>query len=776
VSSGRLSGPLSGKLSGPKQAPWYAGWTFSRASAALAWTREGLLRSVSSGQKAASDLGILLGPAATNLWDNSLDLSATTTKTNVTLTASDADPAGDTGWLISDGAATGVAHFMQPSTQSWTSGEWGTFHFLADARTGRYLQAAFSNVTHGNNAYVNYDTYTDTFTVTGSAVSGTGSIPVADGLWWVWFRAPATSTATAAPYIACIPASNSARGPSYDGEGKTRYIARPMVQKGQIPTPPGPTARVADSMTRAASLPAGDWTLEFTTTWLAEQAIAPAAGTVSPRLFTWSDGTLNNYIEIGVDYQNYLFTGIRVGGGTATFPSGLTETSTNTQGSPYLRYRSVKAALRYTGGNLALFINGRKIGEAAVTLPSGLTTQIVNGDAVNARNPCAYWQNVRVSQSALSDNALVTATSRPAYGTPVIDYDVPATSGPMASLMIPAAQQMGGRLFVAWMGMQVLTHASGEGPGSYIILGYMDPGDSVATQFAFIKPADKIVDGVHVPHMGVAPNGDLVVFFGQTGSGNVHDGYEGAWACRVTNPTADVPTVGTPVYLGLGEPHKPFTFNGGWYIPLEFWPTTIIPTKPGITPGKNICRIDPDTLALTIVGTLPTGTNVTYGEATVVEKLDGTALAFWRTTAGLQYAISAVGDMSSWGSATSFSAFTTANSRAVVKRTPAGNLALVFNKSANPTRSNMTVAISTNDGSTWPTGQSYTFDTGTNISYPDLTFGADNKLVTNYDRERYSTAGSGAREIKLATLVEADVIAGTASGSTTVSVIVDGSP
>jgi hypothetical protein len=132
--------------------------------------------------------------------------------------------------------------------------------------------------------------------------------------------------------------------------------------------------------------------------------------------------------------------------------------------------------------------------------------------------------------------------------------------------------------------------------------------------------------------------------------------------------------------------------------------------------------------------------------------------------------------MSSWGSATSFSAFTTANSRAVVKRTPAGNLALVFNKSANPTRSNMTVAISTNDGSTWPTGQSYTFDTGTNISYPDLTFGADNKLVTNYDRERYSTAGSGAREIKLATLVEADVIAGTASGSTTVSVIVDGSP
>lgn len=92
------------------------------------------------------------------------------------------------------------------------------------------------------------------------------------------------------------------------------------------------------------------------------------------------------------------------------------------------------------------------------------------------------------------------------------------------------------------------------------------------------------------------------------------------------------------------------------------------------------------------------------------------------------------------------------NSRFFVARTPSGRILLVYSDSAAE-RTNMTVALSEDDGRTWKYSQRV--DTRKSISYPDVDFCGE-RIYLVYDRER-----TGAKEILMTAFCEEDVINGT---------------
>ncbi|MBS9476251.1 sialidase family protein [Ancylobacter radicis] len=751
---------------------WFDGWAFSRDSVTTGWTYDGYLRSFPTGRKAITDLGLMVEGASANYYDNPTDFTqANWTKVNASIaTGGPAGPDGVAGQYIVEDTASGE-HGIQSQSVNWTTGDTKSISFILDQDTAKYFQLNASSSRFGLNAWGNFDVELGYVGSSGSALKKIGMMPVAGGQYYCWATMEATGTGAGNDFLTLVTSAGSPRSEAHDGTEERGYIQRVQVEELTYVSAPFAGTKASTEMTKAEPLPAGSWDIEFEATWLSEQNTSTKN---LARLFSWSDETYDHHITILPDDENYLGLEYNEGGTTSLL---YIETSADCDYGSYRPYRSVRAAVRYDDetSSLALFINGRKVYEGVVTEPTAWTTIRLGGSPDNARRSSAYWDDCRLTKRLRTDDEIVVSTTRKALAAPIVETDVDPEDGGRvyrASRMIPAICRVGTRTFYGWQDMDTLTHPSGEGPGAYVVLAYRDDGDTVSTVFAHIRPPNRYWQHTHVPHFWLRPDGELVCFFSMGGSGCVHDGYTGIWAARITDLSSAAPTVALTGRLADGEAHKPFDFDGGHYMGVEIWPSAILPTRPGLTPGKYIYQIDYDTLALTQIGVLPVGRNDTFGEAAYVELDDGTCLAHWRTTLGDQYAVSAVGDLSSWGSAQDFTAFTTCNSRAALMRSPSGRLVKVFNNSAS--RTNMRVALSDDEGATWP--YYYTFDTRSNISYPDVTFTATGTIQITYDRERYPNAGTGARQIIEAQVVEADVVAGTASGSTVLLTVADASP
>jgi hypothetical protein len=71
-------------------------------------------------------------------------------------------------------------------------------------------------------------------------------------------------------------------------------------------------------------------------------------------------------------------------------------------------------------------------------------------------------------------------------------------------------------------------------------------------------------------------------------------------------------------------------------------------------------------------------------------------------------------------------------------------------------RNNLAALLSDDDGKTWP--HRLLIDERDHVSYPDAVEAEDGRILVVYDRDRY-----GQREILLASLTEADILAGRAT-------------
>jgi len=153
-------------------------------------------------------------------------------------------------------------------------------------------------------------------------------------------------------------------------------------------------------------------------------------------------------------------------------------------------------------------------------------------------------------------------------------------------------------------------------------------------------------------------------------------------------------------------------------------------------------------------------------ELMTIEKNDGSLWMLTRTKNGIVGATSPDGGKT-WQDIRplSESGIQSPDSRFHITRLKSGRLLLVYNN--NPKgRTDMTAALSDDDGKTWP--HKLLLDAYTHVTYPDAQQLADGSIVIVYDKDRYKLHPfthnelplSEWGEIKLARITEEDILAG----------------
>ncbi|MEO0030589.1 MAG: hypothetical protein RIS94_347 [Pseudomonadota bacterium] len=314
---------------------------------------------------------------------------------------------------------------------------------------------------------------------------------------------------------------------------------------------------------------------------------------------------------------------------------------------------------------------------------------------------------------------------------------------------VPSMAIVGSRIWIVWMNDPNVP--STEGPGTYIALSYSDNGGKTWSREYYLVPA-KATDRVLDPRLWLAPDGKLWVLYAQIGNNVGWDGQEGAWVTVIDNPLAAKPTFSAGTWLADGIPTRPFLYNNQWMLFVDYlWMSPRFPSRA----GKMLFSMDYANRKLTQVGYAPRSTNADFDESTAVQLRDGSILLQNRTYNGIVQSLSTPAAPFVFSAPALWPAYPSVASRHMIVRSPSGRLAMVWDKGLlNGTRNDMTVAFSDDEGKTWP--WSYTFDSRGDVSYPTIDYDKSGAIVVCYDYSRY-----GAKQILLAKLDEASIIAGT---------------
>lgn len=294
---------------------------------------------------------------------------------------------------------------------------------------------------------------------------------------------------------------------------------------------------------------------------------------------------------------------------------------------------------------------------------------------------------------------------------------------------VPAVERVGNRLWVALLGDNVGTW---EVPGTYIILQYSDDDGVSWSREYFLIPKDRVNDRVGEVRLWGDPDGKLWVTYDQSGAGVHNDGQLGVWANIVEATATGAPTFGDGFWMSDGQMQRPFAYAGKWYAPVQYYKTPL--NRYVERAGTFFYELDWRNRKLIKVSILPPYSNRDYAEITAVARRDGSLLTQSRSLDGILQSTAPAGSLTvapwqRWTFAPS------TYSRHFLGRTPSGRLLMVFNRLRDTReRTEMTIALSDDDGATWPL--IHTFDSRDQISYPDVTFSVNGEVRIVYDRGR----------------------------------------
>ncbi len=306
-----------------------------------------------------------------------------------------------------------------------------------------------------------------------------------------------------------------------------------------------------------------------------------------------------------------------------------------------------------------------------------------------------------------------------------------------------------GRLWVTWY-----SGGQQEDNDNYVLLASSDDdGASWQQPAAVIDPAG--MTRAWDPCLWHDPSGRLWWTWAQSCPmrGQAWDGRGGVWASIAAQSGAAHPDWTTPRRLWHGVAlNKPIvTRSGAWLLPVALW--WFFDQFAELAPYRK-----PGVLASTDQGeTWHWRGSVevderSFDEPMIVERQDGTLWMLIRTRTGIAESFS-MDDGVSWSRARP-SMLAGPSSRFHLRRLPSGRL-LLINHLGNPMRqrSHLTALLSEDDGQSWP--HRLLLDEREGVSYPDAVAGDDGRLWIVYDYQRFA-----AREILLAKVTEADIIAG----------------
>jgi len=332
------------------------------------------------------------------------------------------------------------------------------------------------------------------------------------------------------------------------------------------------------------------------------------------------------------------------------------------------------------------------------------------------------------------------------------DWDA---SSPL-SQRVPTVARTGGRQWAAWYSNNLIAN---EGPGDYVNLAYSDDDWATNVEYShlvFDSPLRRMYD----PHLWTDPEGKLWLFISVTETG-FFDGVQGVWASVCANPTAARPAFGAAFRLTYyGCAAMPKTIGHRVLMPIDYWRANGPPRYPNLA-GKNLFEFDWHAGRVSKIGQLPRSIQgEQYDETNIVELTDGRILGAWRSqrptgTFGTERAFSSDGGVT-WGEPEIWTAIgNNPNSRIGLYRSPtSGRLVLAYNNASN--RSNLTVALSEDDGETWP--MKLILDPLVGTSYPHISFDGLGNMTVVHDRNRLTEKAVFAH-----TLNEEQLAAGTAT-------------
>lgn len=306
----------------------------------------------------------------------------------------------------------------------------------------------------------------------------------------------------------------------------------------------------------------------------------------------------------------------------------------------------------------------------------------------------------------------------------------------------------GGRIYVAFYSGGV-----SEEIGNYVLLYKSEDGISFSEPIAVaIEEGRRCFD----PGLWIDPLGRLWFTWAR------HPG-DGLYGAICDEPDAPRPKFGEPFFIGYNVMmHKPTVLSdGAWLFPLAVWSNCY-------TDGDNADK----TKGSFAYETTDNGKtfrpkgyadvpNRSFDENAVFERKDGSLVMYVRTQSGIGAAFSHDGGKT-WTNEKEC-VLPGPCSRFFIRRLASGRV-LLLNNDAGKERRNLTAFLSEDDGETFP--YKLLLDERTEVSYPDAKEAEDGFLYIVYDRERgsfkksYAETAACAREILLARVREADILAG----------------
>lgn len=276
---------------------------------------------------------------------------------------------------------------------------------------------------------------------------------------------------------------------------------------------------------------------------------------------------------------------------------------------------------------------------------------------------------------------------------------------------------------------------AGEGPGNYAILA-MCNDDNIWHEIQVIVPP---IENLRVfdPSLWLDPSGALWWCFNlsyTTEEYKIYDGKGGVFGCVCRDPECDMPIWEKPVFIGDGVMmNKPTVLkNGSWAFPCALWNESreITSDELKAISGANFYITADNGKTFSFIQG-PDISDRSFDEHSLVEKENGDWHCFIRTRYGIGESISCDGGRT-WSDGKN-SNLSSVCSRFCVRRLKNGKLLLITHQ-AKESRSNLTAYLSDDDGKNWY--GSLTFDSRCNVSYPDISEGADGFIYCIYDRER----------------------------------------
>lgn len=315
---------------------------------------------------------------------------------------------------------------------------------------------------------------------------------------------------------------------------------------------------------------------------------------------------------------------------------------------------------------------------------------------------------------------------------------------------IPRADGSVGRIFIAYYAHESRTdwgtNPYGEGPGNYIVMAYSDDEGNTWHDAYYLVSDPSINKGRLYDPILFGWQGRLCIRYGnisgvQGYSLGIQDQYDGCWAGWLENPLADPDHFvhSAHYYSLLGQPSNPFIWGG-----LPYWTRTCAKGAFGVHPslsqfeGRFVDRfwVDEDVFEPVLLMPVDAPALISFPEQHLVQLTQGgNLLAHWRTTQGV-YQATYTRSTGQWSAPESLEPVIGTNtaSRSWLGRSPTGRLVMIYNNATN--RTNMTIALSEDDGATWPVGLRAVLRAGTS-SYPDAVFGPGGQIYITTD-SRYS--------------------------------------